>query len=155
MRQIPHLSLLYLHHWKRWGFVSEFVLAGGLHTLACLFRHDNPIVRIKAINTLVNITAHRDFDWFRAPPNHRRRRTQSDETDAGTVEARLHRALLRLRSDSSFISGLIANSWGGSFAADLKGGTGSGARNTFPGICLICLEVTYFCRTGQPLKISR
>lgn len=120
-----------MQHWKRWEFVSAFVLAGGLHSLCSLFAHDNSIVRMKAINTLVNITAHRAFDWFRPPPRQR---------DGGTVEARLHRALLGLRSDPAFISGLIANSWGASGGGRAK--TAGGKGGTFPGACLICLEVS-------------
>lgn len=85
---------------------------------------------MKAINTLVNITAHRAFNWFRPPPRLR---------NGDTVEARLHRALLGLRSDPAFISGLIANSWGANGGGRAKTGTGEGG--TFPGACLICLEV--------------
>lgn len=129
MRQIPHLSLLYLHHWKRWDFVSAFVLAGGLHALSSLFTHENFIVRANAINTFVNITAHRDFDWF------------ARSGDGSTTEARLHRAMLRLRSDPAFIPGLIANSWGTPEGEhDRPAGEKKQAR-TFPGGCLICLEV--------------
>ncbi|CAN0304055.1 unnamed protein product, partial [Laminaria digitata] len=133
--QIPHLSLLYLKHWKRWEFVSAFVLAGGMHSLSPLFVHANRIVRMKAINTLVNITAHRDFDWFRPPPRHR-----GGEGEGRTIEARLHRALLGLRSDPTFISGLIANSWGASGGGRAKAGK-NGEGGTFPGACLACLQV--------------
>lgn len=142
--QIPHLSLLYLQHRKSWGFVSAFILSGGLHALCSLFTHDHPVVRLKAITTFVSITAHEDFDWFR--PVIRRRRGPAGGAGGGaggdnTTEAKLHRALLSLRLDPSFISGLIANSWGrGSIAA---GAEDEGRGQTFPGGCLMCLEVRY------------
>ncbi|CAM9216799.1 unnamed protein product, partial [Scytosiphon promiscuus] len=165
--QVPHLSLLYLQHWKRWDFVSSFVLAGGLHTLCSLFTHANPVVRMKAITTLVSITAHRDFDWFSPLPRVRPVSADEDKTGGSTyanntTEARLHRALLGLRLDPAFISGLIANSWGGGargggssgggkktteddvVASGEKEGEGFGWRGegkTFPGGCLMCLEL--------------
>ncbi|CAN0481854.1 unnamed protein product, partial [Ectocarpus sp. 8 AP-2014] len=90
-----HLSLLYLHHLKRWDFVSAFVLSGGLHALCSLFTHDNLVVRMKAITSLVSITAHPGFDWFAPPPGRIKGRTNN----SNTIEARLHRALLGLRSE--------------------------------------------------------
>ncbi len=143
--QIPHLSLLYLQHRKSWGFVSTFILSGGLHALCSLFTHDHPVVRLKAITTLVSITAHEGFDWFR--PVLRRRRNPGGGGGGGagednTTEARLHRALLGLRLDPSFISGLIANSWGG--GSITSGAEDEGRGQTFPGGCLMCLEVGFF-----------
>ncbi|CAM9952108.1 unnamed protein product, partial [Ectocarpus sp. 8 AP-2014] len=141
--QIPHLSLLYLHHLKRWDFVSAFVLSGGLHALCSLFTHDNLVVRMKAITSLVSITAHPGFDWFAPPPGRIKGRTNN----SNTIEARLHRALLGLRSEPAFISGLIANSWSGGAAGDDTDATAieatEGARGgkTFPGACLMCLEL--------------
>lgn len=149
--------------------MSSFVLAGGLHTLCSLFTHANPVVRMKAITTLVSITAHKDFDWFTPPP--RVRSVSLSGKGAGgstyannTTDARLHRALLGLRLDPVFISGLIANSWGGGGAGgegatkaeaevdgqkmdgNEKGGGGGGGRKdvgkAFPGGCLMCLEVS-------------
>ncbi|CAN0545484.1 unnamed protein product, partial [Ectocarpus sp. 12 AP-2014] len=90
--QVPHLSLLYLHHLKRWDFVSAFVLSGGLHALCSLFTHDNLVIRMKAITSLVSITAHPGFDWFAPPPGRIKGRTNN----SSTTEARLHRALLGL-----------------------------------------------------------
>eukprot|EP00903_Cladosiphon_okamuranus_P015379 g14205.t1 len=147
--QIPHLSLLYLQHWKRWDFVSAFVLSGGLHALCSLLAHDNPVVRLKAISTLVSITAHRDFDWFHPPPRSRAASPGGVVEANNTTEARLHRALLSLRLDPAFIPGLIANSWGGSLGGDRKcASTATGGEEeekdggrSFPGACLMCLEL--------------
>ena len=159
--QIPHLSLLYLQHWKRWDFVSAFVLSGGLHTLCSLFAHDNPVVRLKAITTLVSITAHREFDWFTPPPRARAAGPGGVVVGNNTTEARLHRALLGLRQDPAFIPGLIANSWGGRSGAGRRDTptavTGEedeeeeeeeeGGGGSFPGACLMCLEVS--CRAEK------
>ncbi|CAM9211051.1 unnamed protein product, partial [Hapterophycus canaliculatus] len=157
--QIPHLSLLYLQHWKRWDFVSSFVLAGGLHTLCSLFTHANLVVRMKAITTLISITAHRDFDWFTSPPRARNVSTRGEAAGGSiyannTTEARLHRALLGLRLDPAFIPGLIANSWGGRGGGkdatedevvedcEKEGERGGKVEGeTFPGACLMCLEL--------------
>ncbi|CAN0140093.1 unnamed protein product [Ectocarpus sp. 6 AP-2014] len=141
--QIPHLSLLYLHHLKRWDFVSAFVLSGGLHALCPLFTHDNLVVRMKAITSLVSITAHPGFDWFARLPGRIKGRTNN----SNTIEARLHRALLGLRSEPAFISGLIANSWSGGAAGDdtdataIEATEGRRGGKTFPGACLMCLEL--------------
>lgn len=130
--------------------MSAFVLSGGLHTLCSLFAHENPVIRLKAITTFVSITAHRDFDWFHPPS---RSRADPGEVVEGnnTTEARLHRALLGLRLDPTFIPGLIANSWGGSLGGGRKdNSTASGGKEdeeegggSFPGACLMCLEVSW------------
>lgn len=127
--QIPYLSLLYLQHWKRWNFVSGFIFAGGLHALCGLFMHSNLVVRMKAVNTFATITSHSAFDWFCSPRS--------------STEARLHQALLALRTDPGFLSGLIANSWGSVPAVmGYEEDTASTANGkTFPGGALMCLEV--------------
>ncbi|CBJ31698.1 conserved unknown protein [Ectocarpus siliculosus] len=141
--QIPHLSLLYLHHLKRWDFVSAFVLSGGLHALCPLFTHDNLVVRMKAITSLVSITAHPGFDWFAPLPG----RIKGTANNSNAIDARLHRALLGLRSEPAFISGLIANSWSGGAAVDdtdataIEATEGGRGGKTFPGACLMCLEL--------------
>ncbi|CAN0143020.1 unnamed protein product, partial [Ectocarpus sp. 13 AM-2016] len=140
--QVPHLSLLYLHHLKRWDFVSAFVLSGGLHALCSLFTHDNLVVRMKAITSLVSITSHPGFDWFAPPPGC----IKGSANNSKTIKARLHRALLGLRSEPAFISGLIANSWSGGAAGDtdapaIEATEGGRGGKTFPGACLMCLEL--------------
>lgn len=110
--------------------MSAFVLAGGLHALCSLFAHQNLVVRTKTITVFASITGHVDFDWFRPP--------------RGARDARLHRALLGLRADPSFLSGLIANSWGS--VSETTGAAKESAekldnRRTFPGGALISLEV--------------
>ncbi|CAN0565746.1 unnamed protein product, partial [Ectocarpus sp. 12 AP-2014] len=89
-----------------------------------------------------SITAHPGFDWFAPPPGRIKGRTNN----SSTTEARLHRALLGLRSEPAFISGLIANSWSGGAAGDTDAtaiGATEGGRGgkTFPGSCLMCLEL--------------
>lgn len=103
---------------------------------------------MKAITTLVSITAHREFDWFSPPPRlNPTRRGGAVGGGNNTTVARLHRALLGLRSDRAFISGLIANSWGGGSGGGSSGETAVVAGDeeegtkTFPGACLMCLEV--------------
>lgn len=106
--------------------MSTFVISGGLHSLCSLFAHKNLVVRMNAICTFVNITAHKDFNWFRSPRN--------------STELRLHRALIDLREDPSFLSGLISNSWGAALPARTESAELAGAK-TFPGGCIISLEV--------------
>lgn len=127
-----HLSLLYLQHWKRWDFVTAFAISGGLRSLCSLFAHKNLVIRMNAICTFVNITAHKDFDWFRSP--------------RGASELKLHDALAALRYDPCFLPGLIANSWSTAAAPPGRrgaspGGAGVKDGKTFPGGCLISLEV--------------
>lgn len=131
--------------------MSSFVLSGGLHSLCTLFKHENLVVRMNAINTVVNITAHRGFNWFRPPQ--------------GATESRLHRALLSLRDDPAFLSGLIENSWGSATPAAAAGKDDREGeerrcikRKTFPGGCLITLEVScgdYGVRAVLLREVSR
>lgn len=93
--QISFLAMLYLFHVKSWPHAKEFILAGGLDSLAATFVTENLYLRGQALDTFHQLTGHEGFDWFRD--------ARSEE------DSRLHAALRGLAA-SNFLDLLCQNS---------------------------------------------
>mmetsp|Transcript_3429 Transcript_3429/g.5350 ORF Transcript_3429/g.5350 Transcript_3429/m.5350 type:complete len:773 (+) Transcript_3429:63-2381(+) len=58
------LSLVYIVHRKRWPFLRDFVIAGGLSVLVNMLTAPNLYARGQAVEIFLSITDCDTFDWF-------------------------------------------------------------------------------------------
>eukprot|EP01035_Chromulina_nebulosa_P027123 gene27123-35628_t len=90
------LSLLFLIHRKVWSFMSDFILAGGLHAIAGYMASDNLYIRGQVLEIFLSATDCDTFDWFQPHDNDFRK-------------SELHKAMLSLSSNKSFLQNLLSN----------------------------------------------
>eukprot|EP00516_Mucochytrium_quahogii_P001572 CAMPEP_0203750226 /NCGR_PEP_ID=MMETSP0098-20131031/4483_1 /ASSEMBLY_ACC=CAM_ASM_000208 /TAXON_ID=96639 /ORGANISM=" , Strain NY0313808BC1" /LENGTH=611 /DNA_ID=CAMNT_0050639417 /DNA_START=31 /DNA_END=1863 /DNA_ORIENTATION=- len=88
------LTLFYMVHVHRPKLAVEFVLHGGLASLAALVVHENLVIRAQAIEAILVITGSEDFDWFAESPSH--------------AQFQLHQCMLAL-TRTTFLADLVAN----------------------------------------------
>ena len=90
------LSTLFLLHRFSWkGFLEEFVVRGGLSTLACMLDEPNLYFRGQIVELFLTITDCDNWDWF-AP--------RSD-----VIGRTLHIRFLELSETPAFLDNLVAN----------------------------------------------
>uniref|UniRef100_A0A7S3HEQ3 Uncharacterized protein n=1 Tax=Spumella elongata TaxID=89044 RepID=A0A7S3HEQ3_9STRA len=101
------VSLLFLVHRKRWAFMKEFILQGGLDILAAMIDDENLYLRGQVLEVLLCATDCDTFDWFKPADSY--------------SEKQLHSRLLALGRSPFLLRKLLNNRVGsypgGSFRA--------------------------------------
>jgi len=132
---------------KKWTFLRDFVLAGGLEVLVVLLLEPNLYARGQVCEIFLSIIdSDQDrFDWFPFHPPEGV--TGEDSPILEEVRGHLYRQLAGVYSHS-FLDHLIANScnYNHNYSSGGEGGDGSGEggtrkENSFPGGSARCLQI--------------
>ena len=89
------VTLTYLIHRKKWLFLEEFILHGGLLSFADSLIMDNLYMRGQILEIFLTITDVDSYDWFK----------KNDDV----LSKSLHRRMLELHEHPSFLSNLLSN----------------------------------------------
>lgn len=89
------ITLIYLIHRRKWAFLEEFVLHGGLRVLAVHVAMENLYYRGQVLEILLAITDVETFDWFKAKED--------------TLNKNLHMRMLELHANPIFLTNLLQN----------------------------------------------